>query len=40
MKVVNTLMSKIVNEEGAKKTDRHDAKTLVEFLEKVMFPES
>ena len=39
VKVVNTLKFKVVNE-SVKKTDRHDAKTLAEFLEKDMLPES
>jgi len=37
--VVNTLKFKIVNE-SVKKTDKHDAATLAEFLEKDMLPES
>jgi len=37
--VVNTLKFKVVNE-SVKKTDKHDAKTLAEFLEKDMLPES
>jgi len=37
--VVNTLKFKIVNE-SVKKTDKHDARTLAEFLEKDMLPES
>jgi len=37
--VVNTLKFKVVNE-SVKKTDRHDASTLAEFLEKEMLPES
>jgi transposase len=37
--VVNTLKFKIVNE-SVKKTDKRDAKTLAEFLEKDMLPES
>lgn len=37
--VVNTLKFKVVNE-SVKKTDRHDARTLAEFLEKDMLPES
>ena len=36
---VNTLKFKVVNE-SVKKTDRHDARTLAEFLEKDMLPES
>jgi len=39
IKIVNTLKFKIVNE-SVKKTDRHDARTLAEFLEKDMLPES
>ncbi len=39
VKVVNTLKFKVVNE-SVKKTDRHDAQTLAEFLEKDMLPES
>lgn len=39
VKVVNTLRFEVVNE-SVKKTDRHDAKTLAEFLEKDMLPES
>lgn len=39
VKVVNTLKFKIVNE-SVKKTDKHDARTLAEFLEKDMLPES
>ncbi len=39
VKIVNTLKFKIVNE-SVKKTDRHDARTLAEFLEKDMLPES
>lgn len=39
VKVVNTLKFKVVNE-SVKKTDRHDARTLAEFLEKDMLPES
>jgi len=35
--VVNTLKFKVVNE-SVKKTDRHDASTLAEFLEKDMLP--
>ncbi|MCF7946244.1 MAG: IS110 family transposase [Spirochaetia bacterium] len=37
--VVNTMKFKVVNE-SVKKTDHHDAKTLAEFLEKEMLPES
>ncbi len=37
--VVNTLKFKVINE-SVKKTDKHDAKTLAEFLEKDMLPES
>ena len=37
--VVNTLKFKIVNE-SVKKTDRHDASTIAEFLEKDMLPEA
>ena len=39
MVVVNTLKFKIVNE-SVKKTDRHDASTIAEFLEKEMLPEA
>lgn len=39
VKIVNTVRFKVVNE-SVKKTDRHDAKTLAEFLEKDMLPES
>jgi transposase len=39
VKIVNTLKFKIVNE-SVKKTDEHDARTLAEFLEKDMLPES
>ena len=39
VKVVNTLKFKVVNE-SVKKTDKHDSKTLAEFLEKDMLPES
>jgi transposase len=39
VKIVNTLKFKIVNE-SVKKTDKHDARTLAEFLEKDMLPES
>jgi transposase len=38
-KVINTLKFKIVNQ-SVKKTDKHDAKTIAEFLEKDMLPES
>ena len=37
--VINTLKFKVVNE-SVKKTDRHDARTIAEFLEKDMLPES
>jgi len=37
--VVNTLKFKVVNE-SVKKTDKHDARTLAEFLEKEMLPEA
>jgi transposase len=37
--VINTLKFKVVNE-SVKKTDRHDASTIAEFLEKEMLPES
>jgi transposase len=37
--VINTLKFKIVNE-STKKTDKHDAATIAEFLEKDMLPES
>jgi len=37
--VVNTLKFKVVNE-SVKKTDKHDARMLAEFLEKDMLPES
>jgi transposase len=37
--VVNTLKFKVVNE-SVKKTDRHDASTLAEFLEKDMLPQA
>lgn len=37
--VVNTLKFKVVNE-SVKKTDKHDASTLAEFLEKDMLPEA
>lgn len=39
VKVVNTLKFKVINE-SVKKTDKHDAKTLADFLEKDMLPES
>lgn len=39
VKVINTLKFKVVNE-SVKKTDRHDAATIAEFLEKDMLPES
>ena len=37
--VINTLKMKIINE-SVKKTDKHDAATIAEFLEKDMLPES
>jgi transposase len=37
--VINTLKFKVVNE-SVKKTDKHDASTIAEFLEKDMLPES
>ena len=37
--VINTLKFKVINE-SAKKTDRHDASTISEFLSKDMLPES
>jgi transposase len=37
--VINTLKFKVVNE-SVKKTDRHDAQTIAEFLEKDMLPEA
>jgi transposase len=37
--VINTLKMKVVNE-SVKKTDKHDAATIAEFLEKDMLPES
>jgi transposase len=37
--IVNTLKFKVVNE-SVRKTDRHDAATLAEFLEKGMLPEA
>lgn len=39
VKIVNTSKFKVVNE-SVKKTDKHDARTLAEFLEKDMLPES
>ena len=39
VKVVNTMKFKVVNE-SVKKTDKRDARTLAEFLEKDMLPES
>lgn len=39
VKVINTLKFKVVNE-SVKKTDRHDAGTIAEFLEKDMLPEA
>jgi transposase len=39
VKVINTLKFKVVNE-SVNKTDKHDAKTIAEFLEKDMLPES
>jgi transposase len=39
VKVINTLKFKVVNE-SVKKTDRHDARTIAEFLEKDMLPEA
>jgi len=39
VKIVNTSRFKVVTE-SVKKTDRHDAQTLAEFLEKDMLPES
>jgi len=39
VKVINTLKFKVINE-SVKKTDKHDAKTIAEFLEKGMLPES
>jgi transposase len=39
VRVINTLKFKIVNE-SVKKTDRHDAATIAEFLEKDMLPEA
>jgi transposase len=37
--VINTLKMKVINE-SVKKTDKHDAATIAEFLEKDMLPES
>jgi transposase len=37
--VINTLKFKVVNE-SVTKTDKHDAATIAEFLEKDMLPES
>ncbi len=37
--VINTLKFKVVNE-SVKKTDKHDAETIAEFLEKDMLPQS
>jgi len=37
--VINTLKFKVVNE-SVEKTDRHDAQTIAEFLEKDMLPEA
>ncbi len=39
VKVVNTMKFKIITQ-SVKKTDKHDARTLAEFLEKDMIPES
>lgn len=39
VKVINTMKFKVVNE-SVKKTDRHDAATIAEFLEKDMLPEA
>lgn len=39
VKVVNTLKFKVINE-SVKKTYKHDARVLAEFLEKDMLPES
>ena len=39
VKTINTLKMKVVNE-SVKKTDKHDAATIAEFLEKDMLPES
>ena len=39
VRVINTLKFKVINE-SAKKTDKHDASTISEFLSKDMLPES
>ena len=39
VKVINTSKFKVINE-SVKKTDRHDASTIAEFLEKDMLPEA
>lgn len=39
VKIVNTSKFKVINQ-SVKKTDKHDARTLAEFLEKDMLPES
>jgi len=39
VEVINTMKFKVVNE-SVKKTDRHDAATIAEFLEKDMLPQS
>ena len=39
VKVINTQKFKVVNE-SVKKTDRHDSRTIAEFLQKDMLPES
>ena len=39
VRVINTLKFKVVNE-SVKKTDKHDAATIAEFLEKDMLPEA
>ena len=39
LRVINTLKFKVINE-SAKKTDKHDASTISEFLSKDMLPES
>jgi transposase len=39
VKAINTLKFKVVNE-SVKETDKHDAATIAEFLEKDMLPES
>lgn len=39
VRIVNTVKFKVVNE-SVKKTDKHDSRTLAEFLEKDMLPES